>query len=424
MFRRIGIDTCGIERMALAVRRSGPGFLARSFTPSELAYCEGRAERLAGRWAAKEAIIKCFDGTPICFPRRRIEILPAPSGAPRARLLGDGQGAQVEVTITHQAGIAVAAASLEMPGPDETLLPASEWVALPERPADGHKGTFGQVAVVAGSVGLTGAAFLSANAAARIGAGTVRLVVARSIYPILATKCVEVMVASVPEGAPGALGEASREELGRHLRAATVGVIGPGLGPAPATWRLVRELIFSTDRPLVVDADALNALAEERALLSRLGEGGVRRVLTPHPGEMARLVGRPTAEVQRDREGIAVTAAREWGAVVVLKGAHTVIAAPDGRIAVDPHAVPALATGGTGDVLSGVVGGLLAQGSPPFEAAVTGVYVHAASGRRLEARDGPAGTLASDLLPLLPRVMRDMRSSPPAPSTQREIARC
>ena len=423
MFRRIGIDTCGIERMALAMRRSGPRFLARCFTPSEIAYCDGRVERLAGRWAAKEAIIKCFDGTPICFPRRRIEILPAPSGAPRARLLGDGQGAHVEVTITHQAGIAVATALLEMPGSDEGLLPASRWVVLPDRPAEGHKGTFGQVAVVAGSVGLTGAAYLSASSAARAGAGTVRLLVASSIYPILATKCVEVMVAPVVEGAPGALGDASREELERHLEAATVGVLGPGLGPAPATWGLVRDLVFSTQRPLVLDADALNALAGEPALLSRLGEGGRRRVLTPHPGEMARLAGRPTGEVQRDRRGIALAAAREWGAVVVLKGAHTVIAAPDGRLAVDPHAVPALATGGTGDVLSGIVGGLLAQGSPPFEAAVTGVYVHAASGRRLAAEEGPAGVLASDLLPLLPRVMRDMRSSPPPPA-QGEAVPC
>ncbi len=161
MIRRVGVDTCGIERMATAMRRSGDGFLRRAFTPAELAYCAGRAERLAGRWAAKEAVIKCFDATPICFPRRRIEVLPAASGAPRVRLLGgSGEGAAIQVSITHQAGIAIATAVLEMPSSEAPPLPAPDAVRLPARPRDAHKGTFGALVIVAGSMGLTGAAFL------------------------------------------------------------------------------------------------------------------------------------------------------------------------------------------------------------------------------------------------------------------------
>jgi hydroxyethylthiazole kinase-like uncharacterized protein yjeF len=409
VIRRIGVDTCGVERMALAVRRSGPGFLRRAFTAAELEYCAGRAEKLAGRWAAKEAVIKCFDGTPICYPRRRIEVLPAPAGGPRVRLVGgDPKGAEVQVSITHQGGAAVASALLEMPGPAEKPVPAPPAVRLPDRPLDAHKGTFGTVIVVAGSRGFTGAAYLCATAAGRAGAGLVRLLVAEGVYPILAVKCTEVMATPVPEASPGAVSRSARDLVLGMLEAAAVGLVGPGLGRDRSTWQLVAELVGRARQPLVLDADALNALAEDRRALSRLGAAGPR-ILTPHPGEMSRLLRRPTAELQADRQAAAADAAREWRAVVVLKGAGTVVAAPDGRVSEDPHEVPALATGGTGDVLAGVIAGLVAQGSEPFQAAVTGVFVHAEAGRRLSARLGDGGLLASDLLPELPLVMHDLR---------------
>jgi len=407
MIRRQGIDVLAIERMERAVGRSGAGFLARAFTAAELAYCGDRAERLAGRWAAKEAVIKCFDRTPICFPRRRIEVLPAETGAPDVRLLGgDAMGASVWVSISHQAGVAIASAWLEMPEPDQAPPPLPAAVRLPARPADGHKGTFGTVVVVAGSRGFTGAAYLTATACVRAGAGLVHLLVAEGVYPILAVKCTEVMAAPVAEDAPGALGPGALETIAGRLGAATVGLVGPGLGRDPGTWRLVRDLVAGCERPLVLDADALNALADAPEVLGRLGPG---RVLTPHPGEMARLVRWSTAEVQANRRQVATAAAREWGAVVVLKGARTLVAAPDGRLSEDPHEVAALASGGTGDVLAGLIAGLVAQGSDPFEAAVTGVYVHGEAGRRLQARLGPAGLLASELLAELPPAMRDLR---------------
>jgi len=409
MIRRQGIDVLAVERMDRAIRRSGQRFLARTFTPAELAYCQGRPDRLAGRWTAKEAVIKCFDRTPICFPRSSIEVLPSDTGAPEVRLLGeDARGAEVQVSITHQGGIAIAGAWLEMPDADELPLPAPEAVRLPERPADGHKGTFGTVVAVAGSRGFTGAAYLTATAAARSGAGLVRLLVAEGIYLILAVKCTEVMATPVAEDEPGANGSMALNAVLEHLGAASAGVIGPGLGREPATWRLVQETVTRATCPLVLDADALNALAEARHLLPVLGE---RRVLTPHPGEMARLTGRLTSEVQADRRQVAGLAAREWGAVVVLKGARTVVAAPDGRVSEDPHQVPALASGGTGDVLAGLIAGLMAQGSDAYTAAVTGVYVHAEAGRRLQARQGSAGLLASELLPAIPIVMKAIREA-------------
>ena len=406
---KLGIDAVGIDRIALAVSRSGPGFLRKAYTEAELVYCQGSAERLAGRWAGKEAVIKCFDGTGICFPRRRIEILPSPGGAPRVRLLGDTSGAAVELSITHHSGLAVAAATLTLPGSTDdgvTLLRPPDAIDLPARPRDGHKGTFGTVVVLAGSRGFTGAAYLSATAAARSGAGIVKLLVAESIYAILAAKCTEVMTTPVPEVSPGAVGHLSHEVITRHLEGARAALVGPGLGRDRSTWRVVNDLLLQIACPLVVDADALNALADSPRLLTRLPAG---RVLTPHPGEMARLTGQAPSARPQDRLELAARTAREWKAVVVLKGARTVVAAPDGEVSEDPHEVPALASGGTGDVLGGLIAGFIAQGLNPFTAAVAGVYVHGAAGRRIAARLGDAGLLASDLLEEIPVVQKLLR---------------
>jgi hydroxyethylthiazole kinase-like uncharacterized protein yjeF len=404
--QRIGVDAVSVDRIALAVRRSGPGFLAKVYTPAEVAYCAGNSERLAGRWAAKEAVIKCFDGTGICFPRRRIEVLPGRSGAPRVRLLGNDHGAQLEVSITHHSALAVATAHLEMPEVAANLLPAPEAVVLPNRPVDAHKGTFGTVVVLAGSLGFTGAAYLASTAAARTGAGLVRLLVANTIYPILAAKCTEVMATPVQEVAPGAVGHAAYDLVMRQLATAEAGIIGPGLGRDGSTWRLVLDLAQHAKCPLVLDADALNALSDAPRSKGKVGKN---RVLTPHPGEMARLTGKTVEAIAADRPGAVRKAAKEWGAVVVLKGARTLVAHPDGRFSEDPHEVPALATGGTGDVLSGIIGGLMAQGSDPYAAAVTGVYIHAAAGRRISQRLGDSGLLASDLLLEIPLVMNVLR---------------
>ncbi|HYM66774.1 MAG TPA: NAD(P)H-hydrate dehydratase [Patescibacteria group bacterium] len=404
--QRIGVDAVSVDRLALAVGRSGQGFLNKVYTPAEQAYCRGDVEKLAGRWAVKEAVIKCFDGTGICFPRRRIEVLPGPRGAPRARLLGDDRGARLEVSITHHSRLAVATAHLEMPEVGQSLLPAPAAAVLPQRPRDAHKGTFGTAVVLAGSLGFTGAAYLVSTAAARTGAGLVRLLVAESIYPILAAKCTEVMATPVPEVAPGAVGHAAYDSILRQLATAEVGILGPGLGRDRSTWRLVVDLAQHAECPLVIDADGLNALADSPRSKGRLAAG---RVLTPHPGEMARLTGNSVEAITADRAGAARRAAREWGAIVVLKGARTVVAHPDGRLSEDPHEVPALASGGTGDVLAGIIGGLIAQGSDPFSAAVTGVYIHGAAGRSISQRLGDSGLLAGALLLEIPMVMNVLR---------------
>jgi hydroxyethylthiazole kinase-like uncharacterized protein yjeF len=409
---RLGIDAIPVSRITAAIEKHGERFLRRVYGPAEITYCAGDPEKLAGRWAAKEAVLKALGGRGR-FPRMSlVEVLPGPRGAPEVRLTREPTP-DIAVSITHDGGLALAVAAISEP--TEELDPLfslaraggipSE-LRLPDRPDNAHKGTFGQVVVVAGSLGYTGAAYLAATGAARAGAGYVRLLAAEGIYPIMAIKCTEVVVTQVPEVAPGVLGHAVLEPIVRYCANASACVVGPGIGRDYSTRRMVLDLVQQLRVPAVVDADGLNALAEQPKALARLSR---RMVLTPHPTEMARLTGLPVAEIEADREGICRRFAQEWGKVVVLKGAGTVVADPEGKVSVNPHRNPALASAGTGDVLAGMIGGLLAQGLEPFAAAVTGVFLHGAAAEEASARMGNTGVLASDLLPLIPNVIRRLR---------------
>ena len=423
MTPRVGVDVAAIPRIADAQKRFGNRFLQKFLTAREIDYCGGSAERWAGRWAAKEAIGKAM---PTGVPRphmREVEILPSEDGRPHVQVAPATTltGRDIDVSIAHDGHFAVAVAvipdlSLQAPitGLDFPPPRAGEGQGgglpdgfrLPARPRDGHKGTFGTVVVLAGSQGYTGAAYLTSMGAARSGAGIVRLMVAQSIYPILAEKCTEVVVGPIPEISPGVVGHAALSAVLRGFTGAAAGVVGPGIGRDTSTRRLIEDLLRKVTIPLVLDADALNLLSEHRSILPKLSPD---IVLTPHPAEFGRLANMETSAVQKDRRGIASRFAKTWNKVVVLKGAGTVIAAPDGRITLNPIATPALASGGTGDVLAGLIGGLMAQKLPAFEAAVTGVHLHSVAGIDLEASMGQAGVLASDLLPQIPRVMERLR---------------
>ena len=280
---------------------------------------------------------------------------------------------------------------------------------LPERRLDGHKGSFGRVLVVGGSERFVGAPVLAAAAAYRAGAGLVELAVPASLRLAAAAQLPEQVHLPLAESADGALVPEAAAEARAALDASDAAVVGPGLGVGDASAGFLRGLLLAESTgatSTVIDADALNVLAASYGWESRLA---VQAVLTPHPGEMARLLGCSAAEVQRDRIAAASLGAARWGQVVVLKGAHTVVADPGGRIALSPFANPALSVAGTGDVLAGVIGGLLAQGMDRYEAAVAGVYLHGAAAEQWRAENGSAGLLASDLLPLLPAAAESLR---------------
>jgi NAD(P)H-hydrate epimerase len=275
---------------------------------------------------------------------------------------------------------------------------------LPVRDPRGHKGTFGRVSIVAGSLDYAGAALMSGAAALRAGCGLVTLWLPASLQPILAGRVPELITRGLPEPTPGQLDVAAAADL--VIESGHDGLlVGPGLIPDRPTSRLVERLLAADGPPAVVDAGALGALAGSPGW-----PGRARRpsVLTPHPGEMRRL-GRDVGTSDEERELAARAAASAWGQVVVLKGAGTVIAAPDGRALRAPFVVPILGSAGTGDVLAGVIASLLAQGLDRFEAAALGVFLHAQAGQAVAGAFGDAGLMATDLLERIPRARRELR---------------
>ncbi len=282
-----------------------------------------------------------------------------------------------------------------------------EWVSarLPDRSADSHKGTFGTALVIAGSSGFIGAAALASEAVLRIGAGLSVAAVPGGLQDVLAVKVTEVMTRPLPETEMRAVSHAALNPALELSAKADAVVIGCGLGAWPDTGRFVRKFLRLVDKPTVVDADALNCLSDDPTPL----EGKhADMALTPHPGEMARLLGTNIEQIQSDRVGAVRKAASRFGSVVVLKGAHTLIAEPSGRVFINVTGNSGMATGGTGDVLAGAIGGLLAQGLSPLDAAVCGTYIHGMAGDIAASKLGEPGMIAGDVLRYLPKALKSL----------------
>jgi hydroxyethylthiazole kinase-like uncharacterized protein yjeF len=288
-----------------------------------------------------------------------------------------------------------------------------QWVKarLPQRSADAHKGTFGHALIVGGSTNYPGAAYLAAQAALRSGPGLVTLASPQAIQPTLAFKLTEAIHLPVPDLGLGSFVPAGADALRGQLSTYDALALGCGMGRTPGAQRFLEYLLFTDpweDKPLVIDADGLNNLALTDRWWEKLKASAI---LTPHPGEMTRLTGLPTAEVQARRLETAQEWASRWGKVVVLKGAFTVVAGPQGSTWLSPFANPILATGGTGDVLTGIIVGLLAQGLSPEDSACCGVFLHGSAAREVSRTHGDRGGLAGDLIEALPRVTRSILES-------------
>jgi len=269
---------------------------------------------------------------------------------------------------------------------------AAAW--WPRLPADAHKGSAGHLLVLAGSPGKTGAACLTAEGALRAGAGLVTVGCPLSLNPILEAKLTEAMTQPLAETSEATLGLVSKSGVESIMAGKTALAIGPGLSPHPEVGELLAWLLGACDKPTVIDADALNLLAKQPELIKKTA---APLVLTPHPGEMARLMGLAPAQIQADRVDFARQGAREWSQVVVLKGANSLIAAPDGRVFVNPTGNAGLASGGSGDVLTGLISALLAQGVEPLKAACAGVFVHGLAADRLWNELGGRGYIAGEV---------------------------
>ena len=284
---------------------------------------------------------------------------------------------------------------------------------LPVRPSDAHKGSFGRTMVIAGSLNYIGAAYLAGSAATRVGSGLVTIALPASIQMAVAGKATEPTYLPLAESSPGVAVPSAADDLLGALADYNSLLIGCGMGQAPDMQGFIEAVLYSGGPPsekklppTIVDADGLNTLAHTPHWWQRFPE---MAILTPHPGEMARLTGMSTAQVQADRISIATESAARWNKIVVLKGAHTVVVYPNGRAMLSPFANPGLATAGTGDVLAGSIAGLLSQGASLENAAALGVYLHGLAGERVRDRLGDTGMVASDLLPDLPLAIRTLR---------------
>jgi ADP-dependent NAD(P)H-hydrate dehydratase / NAD(P)H-hydrate epimerase len=280
---------------------------------------------------------------------------------------------------------------------------------LPERPISSHKGTYGKILALTGSINYPGAAYLSCMGSIRVGAGLTTLAIARSLLPILAAKLTEVVFLPLPEDAGGFLSVESANILSRELEKVDCWLLGCGLGQSDSVREVLERLLLKPSARLpkvVLDADGLGHLTRLSDWQKSLR---TEAIFTPHVGEMARLSGRSIAEIQANRFQVAREAAIEWKQTLVLKGAYSIIATPQGKLFVSPFANPGLASAGTGDVLAGTIAGMVAQGLELPAAAVCGVYLHGLAGDIVRAEIGEAGMLASDLLPVLPRAIRQLK---------------
>ena len=275
--------------------------------------------------------------------------------------------------------------------------------AIPERPDDANKGTMGTLLSICGCYGMAGAAMLETKAALRMGIGLNKCALPKSVYPIVAQRIPESVYLPLAETSDGKISSDNIGYLLSEAKKCKAAVIGCGLSVCGDTKRLVNSFIENYDKKLLLDADALNCIADNPGILKKSKS---KIVITPHPGEFARLIGSSPYDVNADREKLSARFAKEYGVITVLKGAGTVIASPEGRVLVNHTGNSGMATGGSGDVLAGMAGALLAEGAEPFDAAAAAVYLHGLSGDIAAEKLGKISMLPSDMIECIPEALR------------------
>lgn len=271
--------------------------------------------------------------------------------------------------------------------------------AVFNRPDDSNKGTLGSLLCICGSYGMAGAAIMAGKAALRCGIGLLKIAVPKSIYPVCATNILESVYYPLEETSNGVISSKNTDFLLEMCEKSSAVVIGCGLSVCDDTKNLVQSVITNCEKPLVIDADALNCICNKPEILKNLKAPAI---ITPHPGEMARLLHSTPKAVNSNRENTAINFAKKFGVVTVLKGAGTIIASPDGEVYINHTGNSGMATGGSGDVLSGIIGSLLAQGAAPINAAAAGVFLHGTIGDLAAEKLGKISMLPTDMIDMIP----------------------
>lgn len=396
---RSGVDIVDKRRIESLIDNKRDLFYNRIFTKDEIEYLNEKNHRVptvAGLFAAKEAVSKVIGSGIGKLSWKDIEILHEVSGRPYVNI-GENLKSfmeplginNIDISISNEEEYAMAIAIGEER--NEYQIPENMTLRLPKRSLDSHKGSFGRIGVIGGSQGMLGAVYLATYGALRSGAGLVHAILEKDLARDFGLKVVEVMVREATD----LYGYRQAQEGLDSL------VLGPGFGLGSKQKNLIEDCLLHFENPLVLDADGLNILSDNPTII-RHRKG--KTIITPHPGEMGRLLKMTTADIQNDREGAAIKFAQTYGVVTVLKGHNTIVT--DGeRVYINKSGNPGMATAGSGDILSGVVGTFLAQMEDPFNAAVLAVYVHGLAGDIARDEKGEYGMIASDIIEALPKAI-------------------
>lgn len=393
----IGTDIIKCERMSELVKNGIP---AKIFTPDEAEYIaskKNRSQTAAGIFAAKEAVLKCL-GTGIRVPLRDVCITHDSKGAPLCVLSGSALAISltlgietVNVSISHDGDYAVAVASAEKNfsmchaqrilsvfenTEENTITPSFAKALLPDRQRNTHKGDYGRLFVLAGSVGLTGAAIMACRAALRSGAGLITLGCPRELNPIFESSLTEVMTMPLSDKC-GMIDTTDTDKIMEKFNSSDVCLIGPGLGRSADITELIQNIITKSEKTCIIDADGINALSKN---INILKTASCPLILTPHLGEFSTLTGIPTDEIAKSPVDFALPFATEYGVTLVLKSHETIVCTKDGFHKKNILGNPGMATGGSGDVLAGMIASFAAQGRTPEDSAYLGVYLHSFAG--------------------------------------------
>lgn len=403
-----GVDIVDVYRIEEIMKNKKDKFYMKIFTPDEIKYIESKNDNpqtVAGIFAAKEAISKLL-GTGIGNVNwKHIEILHSKKGKPYVKLYSEGMKVcnqlgidELHLSISHERDYAIAFA-VGYGKNMKVLVPEYIKRILPKREEDSHKGTFGRIGIIAGSKGMTGAAYMSSMAALRSGSGLVYTIVPRSLGEILSIKLTEAIIKPIEDQDTGYFTMDSVQDIMDIIKDMDAIAIGPGIGVDEERAELLRSILLEYENPIVVDADGINLISlDPTVLFDRQGH----TIITPHPGELSRLLEVSIGDIQKNRLEYSKLTSNKYNVITVLKGANTLVASTRGDIYTNPTGNPGMATAGSGDILTGMIASFIGQGINPYDAAILGVYCHGLAGDLASRDKGEYGMIAMDILDSIP----------------------
>ncbi|NMB26684.1 MAG: NAD(P)H-hydrate dehydratase [Tissierellia bacterium] len=410
-----GVDIVKISRIENLLIEKKYNFLNKIFTEKEIKYINKRnhsLETISGMFASKEAVSKIL-GTGVGKVNwKDIEILHDEKGKPYVKLYNEGFNLcrklgidRVYLSVSHEKEYAIAFAIGEGKGYiNNIMVPKNVKNILPKRKKYSHKGTFGRVGIIAGSTGMTGAPYLSTMAALRTGSGLVYTIIPKSISEILSIKLIEAIIKPVEDNNTGYFTLNSFKEIEEIIKDMDVLAIGPGMGVDEERIEIIKRILLNYKKPVVLDADGINCISMGDPDILSNREGST--IITPHLGELSRLLGISIREIQKKPMEYSKYISNKYNVITVLKGANTIVGNKRGNIYINSTGNPGMATAGSGDVLTGIITSLIGQGVAPYEAAMLGVYCHGLAGDLARIDKGEYGMIGRDILDNIPHSIK------------------